>query len=185
MLATRKDKSEAAGRRNLRVRLALERITGRSQERDYVSGSMQDGIDREPDAIVTYEAMTGRLLTPVGFVVHDSLMAGCSPDGVIGDFEGIVEIKSPIAATHLDYIKSGVVPLEYARQIQHHLWLTGAKWCDWLSFNPDFPEQLQVKLVRVEMSEQERRSYEFLVNAFLNEVSAEVEAVQALMAVPA
>lgn len=179
MLATLKDaKKEAAGRRNLRIRLVLERLTGRSQESDYVSAAMQQGIDREADAMAYYEAVTGHLVDAVGFCEHDTLAAGCSPDGVIGDFEGVVEIKSPIAATHWDYVKTGVVPGEYQKQILHHLWITGAAWCDWLSFNPDFPEALRVKLVRVPRVEIECLAYGKVVERFLREVDDEYALIQ-------
>jgi len=180
MLATIKSGGEAAGRRNLRVRLVLERVTGRSQENGYQSAAMQQGIEREPDAYALYEALTGRLLTSSGFIAHDTLAAGCSLDGYVpygNEFEGIIEIKSPIAATHLEYVKTGVVPGEYLKQIQHGLWLTGARWCDWLSFNPDFPEGLQVKLVRVRRDEAALAEYEKKLTNFLAEVDREVEAL--------
>lgn len=177
MLATIKSGAEAAGRRNLRIQLVLERLTGRSQENGYVSPAMQAGIDREVDAVATYQALTGELLTPTGFCAHDTLPAGCSLDGHIGDFEGIAEIKSPLAATHLDYLKSGVIPGEYKKQIVHALWITGAQWCDWLSYHPDFPEPLRVKLVRVARDEAEIRSYEILARLFLSEIEEEVLAV--------
>lgn len=180
MLATRKDKKEAAGRRNLRMRLALERIIGHSLESDFVSAAMQQGVEREYDAGLLYEAERGVLLQPVGFCEHDELMAGCSPDGVVGDFEGIAEIKSPLPATHWDYLRTGVVPLEYQKQILHNLWITGAQWCDWLSYNPDFPEPLRVKLVRVARNNDEIAAYDELARVFLREVDEEFAAVQRL-----
>lgn len=178
MLSTRKDGKEAAGRRNLRMRLVLERVTGRSLESDFVSAAMQQGADREADAAALYEAETGIVLHTVGFCRHDDLMAGCSPDGFIGDFEGIAEIKSPLPATHWDYLKSGIVPMEYQKQILHNLWITGAAWCDWLSYNPDFPEPLRVKLVRVQRKQDEIDAYEVLVKTFLKEVDAEFASVK-------
>lgn len=177
MLATLKSGGEAAGRRNLRVRLVLERITGRSQENGYQSAAMQQGTEREPDAYAMYEALTGRLLTSSGFIEHDTLAAGCSLDGHVDGFAGIIEIKSPIPATHLEYVKSGMVPGEYLKQIQHGLFITGAQWCDWLSYNPDFPEGLQVKLVRVHRNDAETAEYEKKLTAFLAEVDREVEAL--------
>jgi hypothetical protein len=173
MLTTRKDRSEAAGRRNLRIRLVLERITGKPQESDYQSAAMLQGMEREADAAGLYEALTGRILSSVGFCQHDTLMAGCSPDGYVGDFEGIVEVKSPIPATHWDYLKSGVIPGEYEKQILCALWITGAQWCDWLSYNPDFPEPLRVKLVRVERKQVDCDAFELAVRQFLREVEAE------------
>jgi hypothetical protein len=183
MLANGRGGAESVQRRNLRIRLVLERLTGRSGERDYVSRAMQDGIDREVDAVSVYEALTGRLLHTTGFVAHDSLMAGCSPDGYLDDFTGIVEIKSPIPATHLDYLRSGTIPTDYLRQIQHALWITGAAWCDWLSYQPDFPEPLQVKLVRVTRDETQIKAYELLVRQFLAECDREYADVDAMAGV--
>jgi hypothetical protein len=174
MLSSLKDqKKESASRRNLRIRLVLERLTGRSLERDYVSQAMQDGIDREADAVGLYEALTGRLLNTTGFLAHDTLMAGTSPDGYVGDFDGVVEAKCPMPATHLDYLRTGIIPSDYQKQITHHLWITGAQWCDWLSYQPDFPEPLQVKMVRVLRDEAQMKAYELLVRMFLAEVDKE------------
>lgn len=171
---------EAAGRRNLRVRLTLERITGRSHASEFVSTAMQQGIDREVDACALYEALTGQMLSQSGFLSHVTLMAGCSLDGHVGDFEGIVEVKSPQAATHLEYLKTGLIPGNYQKQILHNLWISGARWCDWLSYQPDFPEGLQVKLVRVMRDEAAITDYEHKAVAFLEEVQREVEVVQTL-----
>src|SRR3990167_2016704 len=107
-LATIKS-GEAAARRNLRAQLVLERITGKSQEGGFQSKAMLDGIEREPDALLAYEAATGRLVKRTGFVQHDELMAGCSLDGHVGHWEGIVECKCPIAATHFATVMGGAV----------------------------------------------------------------------------
>lgn len=179
MLATIKS-GEAAGRRNLRTQLVLERLTGKSQENGFCSPAMQQGMAREDDAAALYEALTGEVLSRSGFLAHASLMAGCSLDGHIGDFEGLVEVKSPIPATHLDYLKTGIVPGEYAKQILHAFWLTGAQWCDWLSYNPDFPDPLRVRLVRIERDEAAIDEYDKKVRAFLAEVDREVEAVRTI-----
>lgn len=175
-------KGESAGRRNLRVRLALERITGRSLESSFQSRWMQQGIDREADAALHYEALTGRFLSTTGFLRHDSLMAGCSLDGHVGDFEGIVEAKSPIPAVHLDYIRTGRIPGDYYSQVIHNLFISGAAWCDWISFNPDFPEPLQLKLVRVERNEPEMVAYQLALSLFLSEVEREHDDVMRLAA---
>lgn len=176
MLSTVKDpKKEAAGRRNLRIQLVLERVTGKRQASEFVSAAMQQGSEREADAAGLYEAITGNLLSSVGFCQHDTLMAGCSPDGYINHFEGVVEVKSPLPATHWDYLRSGVIPGEYEKQITAALWITGAKWCDWLSFNPDFPPTLQVKLVRVERNEAEIDAFELSARLFLKEIERDVD----------
>lgn len=180
MLATLKSGGEAAGRRNLRVQLALERITGRSQDREFQSQAMKDGAERERDARSLYEAVTGEIVTETGFLAHIQHEAGASLDGHLGDFEGIVEIKSPIAATHWDYIKTGVIPGEYQKQILHALWITGAAWCDWLSYHPEFPESIRVKLVRVKRDDKAIAEYEQKAIAFLAEVSREYAEIDAM-----
>jgi hypothetical protein len=184
MLAKRNDGKPAAGRTNLLTQLVLERVTGRSQEGGYQSKYMEQGTEREADAAGYYEALTGRLVFPVGFLQHPTLAAGVSLDGYIGELEqpeGIVEIKCPIPATHLEYLETGVVPGDYLKQIAHALWITGAQWCDWVSFNPDFPEPLRAKLVRVEASLIDLKAYEGLVEIFLREVDAKEASVRKLM----
>jgi hypothetical protein len=180
MLATI-SKGEAAGRRNLRVQLVLERITGRCHERNYTNQAMQDGVDREADALALYEVLTGNLVSKAGFAMLDGVMAGMSPDGVVFDWEGLVEAKAPTPAIHLEYLRTGVVPGEYLKQIVHGLWITGARWCDWLSYNPDFPDPLQAKVVRVERNENDIAEYEKKAKAFLAEVDAEVNSIATLV----
>jgi hypothetical protein len=189
MLATHKDgKTPAASRRNLLTQLVLERITGRSHENGYQSKYMEQGAEREGDASGYYEALTGRLVFGVGFLQHLELAAGVSLDGYVGELEqpeGIVEIKCPIPAVHLDYLETGIVPHDYLKQIAHALWITGAEWCDWLSYNPDFPEPLRAKLVRIEAEKLNLTAYDGLVRAFLREVDAKEAEVRKLMEVAA
>jgi hypothetical protein len=177
MLATTKSGGEAAARRNLRVKLVLERLTGRSVERGYVSQAMQDGIDNEPLAAAAFEALSGEILHVTGFIEHDSLLAGCSLDGHTGTFDQLVEIKCPTPAVHLEYLRSGKVPYDYLQQVRHALWITGALRCEWLSFCPAFPEPLQAKLIAVERGEVDIPAYERAAVAFLAEVDREYEAV--------
>lgn len=180
MLAT-VQKGEAAARKKYKTQLILERLTGKPQESTYVSPAMQTGIDREEEARELYEALTGTLVQQSGFLAHPDLMVGCSLDGHLGDFDGIVEIKAPEAHTHLEYLQTGKVPLKYWRQVVHALWLSGAAWCDWFSYHPDFPEPLRTKIVRIPRNEAEIASYEIMAKAFLAEIDREVAAVRLLM----
>lgn len=172
--------AETAGRRHLRVQLALERVTGRPQDADYVSRAMQQGIDREPRAREAYELLTGHLVTQTGFLASTTHAAGASLDGHVGDVEGLVELKCPLAATHLEYLQTGVVPLAYQKQLVHLFWITGARWCDWLSFHPEFPAGLQVKLVRVVRDDAAVATYAQIATIFLAQVDAEVAAINTL-----
>lgn len=168
-------------RANLLTALVLERITGRSQESTYQSAAMQTGTEREDAALAAFEDLSGKLLRSIGFVAHDTLMAGYSPDGVLGEFDAIVEAKAPIPATHLSYLKTGVVPLDYMRQITHGLWLTGAKSAIFVSFCPDFPEPGHLKIVHVPRDERVIAAHEREVRTFLAEVDTEEQALRTLL----
>lgn len=173
MLATIKS-GEAAARRDLRARLVAERLSGQSQEDGYVSKEMQRGSDLEADAICAYELARDVVVQPVGFLAHHELSAGCSPDGQINQFEGLIEVKCPKTATHIGYLRSQKVPTAYLHQITHNLWITGAQWCDFVSFDPRLPEAARLLVRRVLRSEVDLKAYELAVRLFLNEVDADV-----------
>lgn len=180
MLATTKKGEPAAARRDLRIQLALERITGAPQEDVYVSAEMRRAVALEPRAIEAYEALTGCFVQRSGFLAHTTLPVGCSLDGHVGDFAGLLEVKCPKSTTHLGYLEAGTVPLEYLPQIVHNLWITGAAWCDFLSFDDRFPPHLQTFLVRHARYEPEIALYGQAVAAFLAEVGQTVATVDAL-----
>ncbi len=184
MMATIKS-GEAAARRDLRVQIVCERLTGVAQENGYVNGDMQRGIDKEPDALAAYEALTGNLVQPSGFFAHDTLRSGCSPDGIIGDFEGGLELKCPKSATHLSYLRTRTIPKDYLHQMVHGLWITGARWWDFASFDDRFPEPLRLFCIRLERNEADINSYELMVRSFLNEIDRECDDVAKLAGVVA
>jgi hypothetical protein len=183
MLATIKS-GEAAARRDLRMRLVCERLTGQAQEDGYVNAVMQRGIDLEPAALAAYEAVTGQFAETTGFLSHTSLMTGCSLDGHLGDFEGVVSLKCPKSATHLGYLRSGSMPTSYVPQMLHELWITGAEFYDFLSYDPRFEAPLSTFYVRVLRSDvtDQIEAYAEKACAFLSEVDAEVAAVRGLAA---
>ncbi len=179
MLATIKT-GEAAARRDLRLQIVCERLTGLSQDNGFVNAEMQRGIDKEADARAAYEAATGHLVQPCGFLQHPDLATGGSPDGEIAGYTGLVEIKCPKSATHLAYLRTHAVPKDYLAQIQHQIWLTGAAWCDFVSFDDRFPEALRLVVVRVYREQVDLKAYELLVRMFLAEVDREYAAVAEL-----
>lgn len=165
---------ESAGRRNTRIRLVLERLTGKSQENGFTSPDMDRGIQLEDEARCAYEVRTGILVESVGFVAHDTLMAGCSPDGLTED--GLIEMKCPKAATHLDYIRGGL-PGEYLKQITHSLWITGKAWGDFVSYHPEFPDHLRLKVTRIHAKDLDLTAWELAVRLFLTECDKEYESL--------
>lgn len=187
MLATIKN-GEAAARRDYRAQLVVERLTGQPQEDGYVNAVMQRGIDLEPTAFAAYEAATGHLTRRTGFLAHTALMVGCSLDGDVDDFAGIVELKCPKSATHLKYLRSGGLPADHKPQILHNLWVTGAQWADFVSFDDRFPPPLQLFRVRVERTpalEIEIAAYATCAEKFLAEVDREYAEALTLGAVEA
>jgi hypothetical protein len=171
---------EAAARRDLRCKLVVERLTGIPQEDGYVNADMQWGIDQEENAFAAYEAHTGIVARRTGFLCSDSLMVGCSLDGDVDGFTGIVELKCPKSATHLSYLREPRAPANHRAQILHNLWVTGAEWCDFVSYDPRFPEHLRLFVVRVPRVEIDILAYSKQAEVFLAEVDAEVEYVSQL-----
>lgn len=171
---------EAAGRRNLRVKLALERITGKSLDSDFHSVDMQNGIDREAQALSIYEARSDEILEPVGFLSCEGIMAGCSLDSFVCGGQGIVEAKCCKPATHLSYLRSKTIPAEYYWQCLHNIWVSGVRWCDFISYQPDFPEKTQYLCVRLEATMQELVAYEGAAMQFLAEVAVETNEIKAM-----
>lgn len=171
---------EAAARRDYRIELVCERLTGRAAEDGYVSKDMQRGTDLEPSAFGLYEAVTGNLVRRTGFIQRDDIMAGCSLDGDVDDLTGIVELKCPKSATHLRYLRSGRMPAEHLAQVTHNLWITGAEWCDFASFDDRFAPALHLFVVRVQRADVDIAAYEAEVMKFLLEVDVECAEVAAL-----
>ncbi len=179
-----KNGGEPAGRRDYRTELVLERLTGQRQEDGFTNADMERGVALEPEAFAVYEALTGEVVTRVGFLQHDDLLAGCSPDGLIGAV-GVLELKAPRPANHLAYLKARTVPAEHKAQLVHACWLSGAAWCDFLSYCPAMPPKLQTFLVRYERNDGEMAAHELIVRQFIRECDAELADIERMMAVSA
>jgi len=142
---------ESVKRRDLRMRLALERITGRCLDSGgFQTAAMKRGIELEPEARSMYEAISGRMVSEVGFVASNCGLFGYSPDAVImgGDrIVHVVELKCPEWAAHWGYIQTGTIGKDYVAQICHGFMVTGCESLDWMSYHPDYPEKLQHVLI--------------------------------------
>ena len=170
MLAKTKT-GEAASRANLRARLVAERLTGIPQD-GFSNAAMQWGNEQEPFARAAYEIHSGNLVDQTGLVMHPSIpYAGASPDGLIDDC-GLVEIKCPNTATHIEYLLSGATPKKYQPQMLWQMECTGRQWCDFVSFDPRMPEHLQLFVVRFERDEERLDDLRKEAIAFLAEVDA-------------
>lgn len=159
---------ESASRKNYKMELVVQRLTGKPQE-SFSNAAMEWGTEQEPFARMAYEAHTGTFVKEEGFVDHPTIEGfGCSPDGLVGD--GLIEIKCPNTATHIETVLENKVPSKYIPQMQCQMACTGAKWCDFVSFDPRVPEDLQLFVVRVERDQEYIDSMEVEVKQFLSEV---------------
>lgn len=165
---------EAAARRNYRTQLVTERLTGYPQESWFVNDAMRWGTEQEPYARMAYESATGNLVSEMGFIYLLDVMAGCSLDGLIeeGGGTGIFEAKCPSSATHVEYLTAGKLPSEHKPQVIHNVYITGADFADFVSFDPRMPEKLQLFKVRWERNDVEIAEYEAELKAFLAETEA-------------
>ena len=167
----------SVSRQNYLIELALQRTT-KTIEPSYTNAAMEWGTATEPQARVAYEVSTNNFVDQVPFIDHHKIQGfGCSPDGLVGA-DGLLEIKCPNSATHWEYFKAKEPPKKYFIQMQAQMAVTGAKWCDFVSFDPRMPERSQLLIVNV------RRDPEFIlymeaeINQFLEEVSTEVKLME-------
>lgn len=158
-----------ASRANYMAELIVERLTGQKGD-SYQNAAMIWGTNTEPLARAAYEAHRGVLVEETGFVPHPSgAMTGASPDGLVGD-DGLVEIKCPNTATHIDTLMSDDAPPKYFAQMQWQMACTGRAWCDFVSFDPRMPEEMQLFVTRVERDDTWIIMAEEAVQAFLSEL---------------
>lgn len=163
---------ESASRKNYRAELVVQRLTGLPSE-SFTNAAMEFGTATEPMARIAYEIAKEVLVEQVGFIDHPTIaMFGCSPDGLAHD--GMIEIKCPNSATHIEYLTDNKAPAKYINQMQCQMAVTGRKWCDFVSFDPRLPEDLQLFVVRVERDQKYIDSMEIEVVEFLTEVEGMV-----------
>lgn len=157
-----------AGRANYMADLVVERLTGQKAS-SFTNAAMEWGTEQEPNAKAAYAAKTGILVEDVGFIDHPTVaMSGASPDGLAED--GLVEIKCPNTATHLEYIFDGKPPQKYITQMQWQMACAGKPWCDFVSYDPRLPERLQLLVVRVPRDDDYIKMLEQEVTIFLQEL---------------
>jgi len=166
----------STSRQNYLIQIVTERLTGKKADSGFVSQAMLDGIERESAARELYMRTRGVSVTEVGFFDHPVIKnSGASPDGAVnaeeeGKYAGLIEIKCPIETTHTNTLMSKSVPSKYIPQMQWQLSCTGAKWVDFVSYNPNFPEELQLFVARVDRDDTYIGELEAEVIKFLEEV---------------
>ena len=163
-----------ASRANYAAELIAERLTGNAAA-SFTNDAMRWGTDQEPYAREAYARKFGVDVYEIGFVDHPEVaMSGASPDGLIGT-DGLVEIKAPNTATHLDTLLSGSVPGKYQTQMQWQMACTGREWCDFASFDPRLPENMRLFVQRVPRDVGLILELETEVSAFHDEIEAKLD----------
>lgn len=127
--------------------LAAEWLMGGKVE-TYQNEHMIRGNELEPEARAFYEFESGFEVEQTGFITTDDGMIGGSPDGLTED--GGLEIKCPTPQVHVEYLLKGKCPAKYYPQVQGLMFLTGKEHWDFVSYHPDMPQQLVVRVERDE-----------------------------------
>jgi len=176
----KRGEGDLAARRKLKLQLLSEIATGLTAD-NFVSMSMQHGIENEPRARAEYEVRTGYSVEPCGLILHPELKwAAASPDGYIAP-DGLLEIKCPDTATHFEYIEQGAIPSEYIDQIDWQLACAGPEiaWADFVSFDPRVKnDDLKIFIVRRERDDKAISEKEELAIAFMDELTQLFEQIK-------
>ena len=163
----------STSRDNYMAQLVCERMTQTVAE-SFTNAAMQWGTETEPLARAAYEAHADVLVDEVPMIAHPTIeAAGASPDGLVGN-DGLVEIKCPNTATHIDTLLSQTVPGKYNTQMQWQMACTGRQWCDFVSFDPRMGDGLQLFVKRVPRDNAYIQMLEEEVRKFLVELDNKI-----------
>ena len=166
--------SKGMGRETYMTYLIAEVLTT-ERASSFTNTAMEWGTATEPYARQAYEALNNLWVEEIGFAQHPTIeRAGASPDGLVGD-DGLIEIKCPNTATHLDTLIDKTVPKKYRDQMQFQMACTGRKWCDFVSFDNRLPENLQIFVLRVERDDKHIAEMEIAITKFLAEMQEKID----------
>jgi len=157
-----------ASRANYMAQLIAERLTGEVAD-SYSNSAMQWGIDHEQEARTAYEFYENEGVQEIGFVQHNDLESGASPDGLVGK-DGLIEIKCPNTATHIQTLLDQKIPKKYETQMLWQMECTGRKWCDFVSYDPRMPENLKLFVKRFERDDERLDEIRTMVADFIGEL---------------
>ena len=172
-----------ASRTNYAAQLVAERLTGCVAE-GFSNAAMEWGVATEAEARGAYEFYTDCIVQPVGFINHPTInMSGASPDGFVGT-EGLLEIKCPNTATHIDTLLSQSIPVRYQAQMTWQIACARRKWCDFVSYDPRMPEEMRLFVSRFTCRDDQIETMSTKVVEFLEEIDAKVSQLEKLYRLP-
>lgn len=167
-----------ASRATRMATLVIERLTGQPQD-TFQNAAMLHGVEMEPEARLNYEFMTNATVKQIGLVRHPSIHGThASPDGLVGT-DGLLEIKCPQPAGHLSTLSGQPIPDKYMIQMQWQMKCCARDWCDFVSYNPNFPESMRLFIKRVERDADRIAELETEVAEFLAEIENKVSELRA------
>jgi putative phage-type endonuclease len=168
-----------ASRANLMAELICERLTGQPAP-TFVSQAMQHGTETEPEARASYCFYTGRDVVEVGLIRHPRIeQSHASPDGLVDD-DGMLEIKCPQPAAHLETLLSQKIPERYVTQMMWQLACSGRHWVDYVSYSPSFPEHMCLFIKRLPRDDKRIAELESEIAAFLLEMAVKLSELNSL-----
>ena len=167
-----------AAYRDYKAQIVAEILTGVPQESGFTNAAMQWGTDKEPLARAEYEMFCAWTVDEVGLVIHPTIEQGAaSPDGLVST-DGLVEIKCPKTSTHLQTLVDKKQPRQYENQMLWQMACTGRQWCDFVSYDPRLPEDLQLFVHRFDRDEKRITEIEAAVKQFLTEVNEMIDKIK-------
>jgi putative phage-type endonuclease len=181
LMATTKS-GYSASRANYMAELICERLTGSTAER-YSNAAMQWGTDNEGAAKEAYAFIANATVEDIGFCQHPSIADfGASPDGLIGS-DGLIEVKCPNTATHIETLLTDGIEGKYHTQMQVQMACTSRGWCDFVSFDPRLPVEMTLWVKRVERNAARITEIESEVRKFLTEMEGKISALNSRYAI--
>lgn len=167
----------STSRANYMAQLVTERLTGRV-EQGFTNAAMQWGTEAEPRARQAYEERACCFVEQAGLIEHPTIpQAGASPDGLVDD-DGLVEIKCPLTATHIETLLGAPIDRKYLLQMQWQMACTGRAWCDFVSFDDRLPPAMALHIRRVDRDNKLIAEIEDEVRQFLSELDSKISELQ-------
>ena len=167
-----------ASRANYMAQLIAERLTGEVAD-SYTNSAMQWGTDHEDEARTAYEFYQNENVQEIGFVKHQKLESGASPDGLVGK-DGLIEIKCPNTSTQIQTLLDQKIPRKYETQMLWQMECTQRKWCDFVSYDPRMPENLKLFVRRFERDDERLDEIRAMVADFIGELENKLTALEKL-----
>jgi hypothetical protein len=168
----------------------LERLTNTPFEK-YKTAAMLQGTAREPEARMLYQMVRGVEVMEVGLVAHPFVKGShASPDGYVlapggTEIAGLIEFKCPEPAKHLDTLLTETISNDHIVQMTWQMACARLPWCDYVSFNPDFPPAMQLWIKRVHRDAALNGDLEREISQFIRELEQKVDRLSRRYAVAA